>query len=228
MASFYVTLHTSDDIGNFSVKLHDSLEFPPNEIWKVAVTEITLSDSLYNIQDDFIKIKKKRKNEFYKLELSDGVYRNYGDFFELFTTFKPKFLKYLSASKIRVFPSRPIEFSENLSQVLGLPKLNENNTDEILELTPNVQAQTKYISVLCNIIEERVAGTTMIPLLIPLVMEGKQILGGLLNVVPFPLEYIAVKPGIYRELHFKLERTDGVLTKFEKNFLLIKLKFIRL
>lgn len=223
---FYVTLYTSSDIADFSIVLHRCLNFPENEAWTVAVSEISLKTSFYNIQDDYIRIRNI-KRRYYKVNIPDGIYPEFKDVKKAILRGRPKFAKHFTETSLMVRPGRSVRITKNLSNVLDLPRKIDNATEETLIFSPEIQSMTKHISVLCNFVEERITGNDVLPLLSSFLLGGNY-LGGTATIEPYPLEYVGVKPGVYSEFRFKLQSTDGVQMKFRDNFLLINLKFARL
>jgi len=227
MEEFYVTLYATSDVTDFSVETNRPLNFSGSEIWNVAVMEISLSSSLYNIKDDFIKIGKKKKSS-RQLDLPDGVYPKYTDLYGTIRSLEPRIGKDFSYSRITVRPNRTLQVSKNLSEVLDIPsKIENSSSEETLTFTPKMRPVTKYISVLSNIVEERMLGEDMLPLLTSFAIDGNY-LGGVTIIEPYPLEYVRVKPGVHKIVHFELKSADGAPVRFRDNFLLIRLKFARL
>ena len=227
MEEFFVAMFTTSDIADFSIQLNRFLHFSANDSWSVAVTEISLTTSLYNAQDDFIKIRNKKKR-YYRVNIPDGLYPQFEHLRETILSARPKFKKHFTGSGLRVRPGRSVHFSKNLSKVLELPqKINNVSPEHTLIFTPNIQILTKYISILCNFVEDRMVGEDTLPLLTSVVLD-RHSLGSATTIEPYPLEYVAVKPGVYKDLRFKLQSTDQVPMKFRDNFIMIKLKFVRL
>jgi len=225
--TFHVVLFATpeEDMSSFSFTLNQPLNFPKDEVWNVAVSEISLSDSLYNVQNDFIKIERRKK--IVKFTVPDGLYQSYRDFQQFLIKFEPKYDRFLTETEIKLGPSVSIQFSKNLSKVLGLPEKIKNKNSNVLSLTPNIFPETKFILVLSNIVEDRMFGEKMLPVLTTVVATGKNLEGAKVTE-PSPMEYILVKPGRYSEITIRLQRTDGLSMKFMKNFFLIRLKFVRL
>lgn len=223
-----VLFSSTTNIEDFSIELNQPLDFSKDETWKVAVTEISVPCSLYNIQEDFVEIKSKKRR--YRVNLQDGFYDGYNDIYKLIRMLKPRsklFSKHFTQSGVNVSPSRTLTFSKNLSQVLNLPESIKNTEEKTLSFSPDIQTITKYICVLSNIVEERIFDGELVPLLISIVLEGN-CLGGVSSTEPYPNEYISVKRGIYKAIHIKLKRTDGVPIKFKDNFIMLKMKFVKL
>lgn len=237
----YVVLSSSSlTEGGLSITLPFDLSFPVTESWSVSLSELSLPGWLFNVKNDFLRIEDEKR--VFHISLFDGYYKTVRD---LFRSMKwlwreygvpgrfscPQYDIQTNRIKFGVPPFQKMTVSMNLARLLTIPCTTSNSGQDKIEFeSSNVLTdteETENICVLLNLVEERMLGNDELPLLTTITIEKSINPRGIANYIPCSMEYLPVKPGIYRNIIVQLKRTDGEMLKCTSKSVLLKLWFIK-
>lgn len=234
-SSFRVVL-CSENPELFKTIFSPPLNFPPHEIWKVSLQEISFPSCLNNFEEEEITLHSR--NKVFKLFLPAGYYRDikslHRSIFEIWRELPKKhfFFPKISSDKKRIRfrliwqRRQKIIFSPRLAWILDLPPVLTRT-----RFSGNARFEspyeTKYINVFSDIVEENLVGEHLTSLITSIACRETNP-GGLTSFCPPLPEYLTVKPGIHNSIRIELKRMDSKPLRFSAKHILLKFKFIRI
>jgi hypothetical protein len=227
-----------DNCSTFDLPFKFSL--PETETWNIALSEISLLGRIVNVRNDFIRIEDTKHS--FNIILFDGFYKEVRD---IFRTIKwlwrehrvprrfspPEYDLDTGMMKFTVLPYQTLTVSDNLVKLLKLSKCVRNTSSDPIvmessKVLNNVE-ESENVCVLSNLVEERFLGNGMMSLLTTITIQ-KDNPWGINSFSPGLLEYLKVKPGVYKKICVELRKTDGEMLKYISDNILLKLKLVRI
>jgi hypothetical protein len=221
----------------FSFDLPYSLNFPPSESWKVALTEMAFPALLFNLRNDFLRFQDARHT--FKILIPDGFYTQTRDIIRnlrsLWREYRiPGRFSYprFRGGKLELIikPYQTLTLSRNLAELLELPESVKNTNEDNISIKSssflNDKETNEHICVLVDFVEESMLGNVMMPVVSTLTIEKDRSWGGKTDP-PVSLEYLPVKPGLYDKIKVSIKRVDGRKVKSSSNYMMLKFNFFR-
>ena len=242
MENFYLTCASNlftDKPNHFMTDLSTPLKLNQGE-WKVAVTEISIPNSWYNINGNecYMEIYYESKLIFNDFIL-EGLYtvREFVNFVNKFfdngindgvDEGPVQFLLHQSASKILIIVNEDYELRINtdLSYKLGFEGKSIFNTSRLATKPADLDLNHSFMFLNCDLIEESLVTDSYIKLLRPITMTNKTPLKYVNHIFVKPY-YKDVKKPFINSIEFELTTVEGLPFTLNNGIVIIILHFIK-
>ena len=203
--------------------------------YECAIREVSIPFSFYAFQDNEMFIVFTENGvQVANLSLEGGYYTRPGEFKKQYDKLRPhkfKVCHYQPNSRkliITLKQGQKIEFSYDLSQILHLPHIIENNTD-----LPEISVQSKRainaweartnVYVYCDIVHDILVGGELCPLICSVPITNKQPGYVYHHVFTNPI-YLPVKPSRISQIGIRIADDTGEGVKFDFGTVIVKIQ----
>ena len=233
--------YPNNTTSKFTIPLPHQLEFEKHQGWKVAITELSLPLTFYNLESQENDIIFHTRTGKRRILVAPGAYTSASDLVSAIqdsmkdtegipSSSHLAFLVERQKIYLKVNPGEKIELSPRLSKILSLPEVLSNETPEIIHFKSDSQVDPwrnfHHFFIKTNFVENSIINETLSPILGTASLT-QNTFGTLLVKQFFPPDFIRIPQEHYSSIEFEIVNEVNELVRFRSGTVVIKLRVER-
>lgn len=212
---------------DFTISLPHTLNTPTSENWELSLLQIHLPITFYNVEDFDEVLVLDNDGSTRILQMNEGFYENPKDLAIMMTEKSQDFFSVHWSQSFALHISdnvKQIVFSDNLSRLLGLPRINvdKDTTSDIFTFDPFINH--KVILIHCSLIKEIQVNDEHWRILQSLILE-KPSFSATLGQAYISPEYCRIQGTVHSSVSFRITDLCNRPIRFRSGSVVLILEF---